>query len=112
VNTIPEEAAFHQLEQWRRERGTMDVALARSSRQRSVGEAAVNQVLPHSRKVLLMMNDEHGIGVAVTVSLEGAAWEYAPDGGVVPEFSDVNWAEYLSARFANGSRYVFGRRVG
>jgi hypothetical protein len=111
VKTFTEEDAFLQLEKWRRERVSIDVALARSSRQRSVNEAAVNQVLPYSRKLLLMMNDEHGAGVAVTVSLEGAAWEYAADGGGVPEFGDVKWAEYLSATFPNGSKYVFGRRA-
>lgn len=111
MKPIAEEEAFQQLEQWRRERGTVDVALARSLRQRTVSAAEVSQVLPHSRKVLLMIDDEHGVGVAVTVSLEGAAWEYAADGGIVPEFADVKWAEYLSARFPNGSRYVFGRRA-
>jgi hypothetical protein len=112
MKLIAEEEAFQQFEQWRRERGTVDVALARSSRQRTVSEAAVNHVLPHSRKVLLMIPDEHGVGVAVTVSLEGATWEYAAEGGIVPEFADVKWTEYLSARFPNGSRYMFGRRVG
>jgi hypothetical protein len=111
MKPIAEGEAFQQLEQWRSERGTVDVGLARSSRQRTVSAAAVSQVLPHSRKVLLLIDDERGVGVAVTVSLEGAAWEFAAEGGVVPEFADVRWAEYLSARFANGSRYVFGRRV-
>ena len=80
------------------------------------------------------MRDENGEEVGVTVSLEGAEWEYTgagctcsplekeDAGAVLPEFVErvravlaarrkkMKWVCFLAATFPNGNRYVFGER--
>ena len=114
------------LAKWSEERATIQVVMSRPAiqtsgesaqadrtmgGQRSASAAVVNEVLPHSQKALLTLRDENGEDVGVTVSLEGAEWEYEDAGAVFPEFVEMKWVCFLAATFANGNRYVFGERV-
>jgi len=80
--------------------------------QRAASSGVVKQVLPHTRKALLTLRDENGEDVSVTVSLEGAEWEYEDAGAVFPEFVEMKRVCFLAATFPNGNRYVFGERIG
>lgn len=96
------------LAKWSEARATIQVVMSRAASQRAVSAAVINEVLPHSKKALLTMRDENGEDVGVTVSLEGAEWEYEGAGGVLPDFVEIKWVCFLAATFPNGNRYVFG----
>ena len=87
----------------------MQVVMSRPGRQRAASTAILNEVLPHSKKALLTLRDENGEDVAVTVSLEGAEWQYEDAGAVLPEFADIRWVRVLAATYPNGNSYAFGR---
>jgi len=111
MSRISPEDALLVLARWSEGKATIQVAMSRPARQRAAGRATVNEVLPHSRKALLTMRDENGDDVAVTVSLEGAEWEYEDTGAVLPDFPEIRWACFLAGTFPNGNRYVFGERA-
>jgi hypothetical protein len=111
MSRISADEAFLVLEKWREERATIQVAMSRPARQRAASVARVNEVLPHSRKAILTLRDENGENVAVTVSLEGAEWEYDDAGAVLPDFAEIKWVCFLAATFPNGHRYVFGEKA-
>jgi hypothetical protein len=108
MSRISAEDALVMLAKWSEKRLTIQVVMARAAGQRAVNAAVINEVLPHSRKVLLTLRDENGEDVGVTVSLEGAEWEYQDAGGVLPDFVEIKWACFLAAAFPNGHRYIFG----
>jgi len=99
------------LAKWGEERAAIQVVMSRPVRQRAASAAVVEEVLPHSKKALLTMRDENGDDVGVTVSLEGAEWEYEDAGAVLPDFAEIQWVCFLAATFPNGNRYVFGERA-
>ena len=103
------------LAKWSEERAAIQVVMSRPAGQpagqRAASAAVVNEVLPHSQKALLTLRDENGEDVGVTVSLEGAAWEYENAEAVLPEFVEMKWVCFLAAAFPNGNRYVFGERI-
>jgi hypothetical protein len=103
------------LAKWREEGAAIQVVMSRPAIQagghRAGSAAIVKEVLPQSRKALLTVRDENGEDVGVTVSLEGAEWEYEDAGAVLPEFVEMKWVCFLAATFSNGNRYVFGERV-
>jgi hypothetical protein len=111
MSRISAEDAFLMLAKWKEERARIQVVMSRPVRQRAASAAVVNEVLPHSRKALLTLCDENGDDVGVTVSLEGAEWEYEDAGAVLPDFADIQWVCFLAATFPNGNRYVFGERA-
>ena len=99
------------LGKWSEERAPIQFVMSRPIRQRASSPAFVNEVLPHTQKALLTLLEASGEQVNVTVSLEGAEWEYEDAGVVVPEFFDQNWVCFLAANFSNGNRYVFAERL-
>jgi len=111
VSQISTEDAFLMLAKWSEERAAIQFVMSRPIRQRAASSAVVSEVLPHTQKALLTLRDENGEEVSVTVSLEGAQWEYEDAGAVVPEFVEMNWACFLAANFPDGNRYVFGERA-
>ena len=111
MSRISTEDALAMLAKWSEKRAAIQVVLSRPGGQRAVSAAVINEVLPHSKKVLLTMRDENGDDVGVTVSLEGAEWQYEDAGAVVPDFVEIKCVCFLVATFPNGNRYVFGERV-
>ena len=115
MSRISTEDAFLMLAKWSEERAAIQVVLSRpaiqTGGQRAASAAVVNEVLPHSQKALLTVRDENGEDVSVTVSLEGAEWEYEDAGAILPEFAEMKWVCFLAATFPNGNRYVFGERI-
>jgi hypothetical protein len=111
MSRISSEDAFLMLGKWSEERAPIQFVMSRPIKQRSASAAFVNEVLPHTQKALLTLREESGEEVKVTVSLEGAEWEYEDAGVVVPEFFEQNWVCFLAANFANGNRYVFAERI-
>jgi len=123
MSRISSEDAFLMLAKWSEERAAIQVVMSRPvietsgertrtmGGQRSASAAVVDEVLPHSQKALLTLRDENGEDIGVTVSLEGAEWEYEDAGAVFPEFVEMRWVCFLAATFPNGNRYVFGERV-
>jgi hypothetical protein len=115
VSRISTEDAFLMLGKWSEERAPIQFVMSRpiihGRGQRAATAAFVNEVLPQTQKALLTLLEAGGEQVNVTVSLEGAEWEYEDAGVVVPEFFDQNWVCFLAANFSNGNRYVFAERV-
>lgn len=111
MSRISAEAAFSLLAKWCERRTSIQVVMSRSVRQRAASRAVVNEVLPHSQKALLTLRDENGDDVSVTVSLEGAQWEYDDAGAILPDFADIRWEQFLVATFPNGNCYVFGEHA-
>jgi len=106
------------LARWSENRAEIHLVMLRPVRQRAVSSAVVNEVLPHSQKVLLTLRDENGDGVGVTVSLEGAEWETGVGSTAsisqeneLSDFADITWLRFLAATFPNGNRYIFGERL-
>ena len=103
------------LAKWSEERAPIQFVMSRpaiqTGGQRAASVGVVKEVLPHSQKALLTLRDENGEEVSVTVSLEGAEWEYEDAGAVLPEVVDMKWVCFLAATFPNGNRYVFGERI-
>lgn len=128
MSRISTEDAFLMLVKWSEERSAIQFVMSRPGArttaesaglprpalapQRAASAAIVSEVLPHSQKALLALRDENGEEVSVTVSLEGAEWEYEDAGAVLPEFVEMKWVCFLAATFPSGNRYVFGERVG
>jgi hypothetical protein len=109
MSTITAEDAFRVLAKWSRERAAIHVTMTRSVRQRAASAAVINQVLPHSQKVLLTMRDENGDDVAVTMDLGGAEWTGpGPPSLLADSPQEESGSGWLAATFPNGSRYVFG----
>jgi hypothetical protein len=114
MSRISAEDAFLLLAKWSNERAGIYVVMSPAitiGGRRAAAAGTLERVLPHSQKALLTMRDEKDDDVGVTVSLEGAEWEYEDAGAVLPEFADINWAHFLAATFPNGNRYVFGERA-
>ena len=122
MNSITAAEAFSVLAKWGQERSAIHVAMSRSVRQRAAGAAIINEVLPHSQKVLLTLRDENGGDIGVTVDLTAAEWETGsgrtcspPRGNegdtMLRDFADIRWVRFLAAAFPNGNRYVFGERA-
>jgi hypothetical protein len=111
MSKISIEDAFLMLAKWSEERAAIQVVMSRPVRQRAASAAIVNDVLPHSQKALLTLRDDNGEDVSVTVSLQGAEWEYEDAGAVLPDFGEMKWVCFLAATFPNGNRYVFGERA-
>jgi hypothetical protein len=114
MSRISAEDAFLLLAKWSEERAAIQVVMSPAMKiggQRAAAAATVERVLPHSKKALLTMRDENGDDVGVTVSLEGAEWEYEDAGAVLPDFAEIQWVCFLAATFPNGNRYVFGERA-
>jgi hypothetical protein len=111
MSRISADDAFLMLAKWSEERAPIQLVMSRPVRQRMAGAAVISQVLPHSKKALLMTQDENGEEVSITVSLEGAEWEYEDAGVVLPDFAGTKWVCFLAADFPNGNRYVFGERA-
>jgi hypothetical protein len=111
MSRISTEEAFLMLGKWSEERAPIQFVMSRPIKQRSASPAIVNEVLPQTQRALLTLREESGEEVDVTVSLEGAEWEYEDAGVVVPEFFEQNWVCFLAANFVNGNRYVFAERV-
>ena len=115
MSRISTEDAFLMLAKWSEERAPIQFVMSRPAiqigGQRTASGAVVNEVLPQTQKALLTLRDENGEDVSVTVSLEGAEWEYEDAGAVLPEFVELRWVCFLAATFSNGNRYVFGERV-
>jgi hypothetical protein len=117
MSRVSADEALRVLAKWSQARTPIQLAMSRSVRQHSDGPAVIDQVLPHSRKALLTLQDENGEDVSVTVSLEGAEWEYTdlhdapdlPDKGaaVLPDLADRRRRHLLVATFPNGNRYAF-----
>jgi hypothetical protein len=96
MKEISPDEAFQLLAKWKEEGAVIPVALSRPSLPQAAATAVMSDIMPHSRKVLVVLRDENGDDLRLTVSLEGAAWT-RDDAGVV-----------LAATFPNGNRYVFG----
>ena len=114
MSRISAEDALRMLAKWSQERAAIQVVMSPAIRiggQRAAAAGSVERVLPHSKKALLTLRDENGEDVGMTVSLEGAEWEYEDAGAVLPEFADIEWVRFLAATFPNGNRYVFGERA-
>jgi hypothetical protein len=92
------EEAFRMLAKWRESRAVIRVAMSRGGMGGREEYATLKEVLPHSQKALVSLQDESGEAVDVTVSLEGAEWEGLGEGA-------------LAATFPNGNRYVFRESV-
>jgi hypothetical protein len=106
MSRITVEDAFRMLAEWGAERATIHVAMSRPAMRiggkPAESDAILREVLPHSQKALLALRDENGEDVGVTVSLEGAEWEKG---------ADTAWVRFVAAKFADGSRFVFGERA-
>ena len=115
MSRITTEDAFLMLAKWSEERAPIQFVMSRpaiqTGGQRAASAAVVSEVLPHSQKALLTLRDENGEEVSVTVSLEGAEWEYEDASAVLPEFVEMKWVCFLAATFPSGNRYVFGERI-
>jgi hypothetical protein len=112
MRKIPAEEAFRMLAEWSQDRAEIRVVLSGPVPQRAASVAVLDQLLPNSQRARLTLQDENGEDVAVTLSLEGAEWEYNDPGAVLPEFADWKAVRSLRATFGTGNRYVFSARPG
>src|SRR3954470_11252697 len=113
MSKIAAEDAFLMLKKWAEERAQIQVVMSpamRVSGERAQASGNVRRVLPHSRKALLILRDENGEDVGVTVDLNRAEWDYEDSRTYPPELGDMKWVCFLTATFPNGSRYAFGEK--